>query len=435
MKKKSKLERKEHRAQVASPAKVASPSYRKWTLLTCGCSGLLLLAIALFNLLADPFGIYEIITVNGFNALKVGVNDHVRMTKTHVANRLKPRTIILGTSRTEYAINPEHPCFQEQAKPVYNLALPGGSIYEIQRYLEFAQAVAPLKTAVIGLDFMSFRANTGLSPDFSENRLNGPLHLLQEKLDLLLLLDTTVASFDVVTTQQINYKKDYYQSNGLRGITSRIGRISGWGQQGWFFNIHNQFGAGTYGAETAKEYDFFAADAREKVFTPFRNIIKFAYTHNIDLRFFISPENSVLLEVLHQNGLWKSYEEWKRLMTKALAEEAGDAKRAPFPLWDFAAYGPFNNELPPMSNPKKLAMQWYYDPSHYSLKLGDLVLDRIFGRPMTVNGAAVEGFGVLLSEENIESHLVDIQSQRRAYAETANAYMNTLQKGRSQGRR
>ncbi len=77
------------------------------------------------------------------------------------------------------------------------------------------------------------------------------------------------------------------------------------------------------------------------------------------------------------------------------------------PVWSFSGYNSITTE--PISENLKN----YIDPSHYRSEVGDLVLNRI----LEYNDEKVpDDFGVLLTPENIESHIEQVRSDREAWA-------------------
>uniref|UniRef100_UPI0030D937AE hypothetical protein n=1 Tax=Cyanothece sp. BG0011 TaxID=2082950 RepID=UPI0030D937AE len=63
---------------------------------------------------------------------------------------------------------------------------------------------------------------------------------------------------------------------------------------------------------------------------------------------------------------------------------------------------------------KRRKMQWYYESSHFSKPLGDLVLNTVFNYEDEKHFIPDE-FGVLLTSENIESHLAKIRLDQKRY--------------------
>jgi hypothetical protein len=59
-------------------------------------------------------------------------------------------------------------------------------------------------------------------------------------------------------------------------------------------------------------------------------------------------------------------------------------------------------------------MRWFYDSTHGTRALGDLVQDRIFGM-RTVDEVDAAAFGVRLRSAVIEEHLAAVRADRAVY--------------------
>ena len=116
-----------------------------------------MLVVVLMNYLIDPYSIYSAPRLDGINSNKPLLFKYLRLTKAHAIMRKQPDALILGSSRTEHGLDPEHPALINKYNS-FNLALTGASIYENLRYLQHANAVNPLKKVVLAVDFFQFNA-------------------------------------------------------------------------------------------------------------------------------------------------------------------------------------------------------------------------------------------------------------------------------------
>lgn len=124
-------------------------------------------------------------------------------------------------------------------------------------------------------------------------------------------------------------------------------------------------------------------------------IVNLCKKRGIDCQIFISPSHATHRESLRVSGVWSLFEEWHREVVKIA------------PVWSFSGYNSITTE--PISENLKN----YIDPSHYRSEVGDLVLNRI----LEYNDEKVpDDFGVLLTPENIESHIEQVRSDREAWA-------------------
>ena len=126
-----------------------------------------------------------------------------------------------------------------------------------------------------------------------------------------------------------------------------------------------------------------AADRkRAAAMASFRELLRYARTHDIELRMFISPVHARYLEWYRRVGWWPLYESWKRALVEAIdAESKAGAGRASVALWDFGGFHSISTETVPKIGDHHARMRWYRDTSHYSPDVGDMILDRILGAP------------------------------------------------------
>jgi len=122
---------------------------------------------------------------------------------------------------------------------------------------------------------------------------------------------------------------------------------------------------------------------------------------------FINPSHADELEVVDMSGHWPALEAWKRALTAMVAEYAAASGPAPVELWDFSGYDAYSREPVPMD---RHPMHWFWNTSHYTSALGELILRRIFGEDNA-------HFGVRLYPGNIEARLAEVRQQQRQYRE------------------
>ncbi|MBK6547999.1 MAG: hypothetical protein IPG15_06130 [Arcobacter sp.] len=77
----------------------------------------------------------------------------MRLVKAINVKEIKPNSIVLGTSRAEMAIDPDHEYF---IKPSYNLAMSGSTLYESKYYLKEAILQGKLKKVLLVADWRMF---------------------------------------------------------------------------------------------------------------------------------------------------------------------------------------------------------------------------------------------------------------------------------------
>jgi hypothetical protein len=85
----------------------------------------LLALVATINLLVDPYGLFRVVRIDGFNAIKSQAGQRAVVFKRQGAERMRPNTLVLGNSRAEIGFDPQSPAWPASMQPVFNLALPG----------------------------------------------------------------------------------------------------------------------------------------------------------------------------------------------------------------------------------------------------------------------------------------------------------------------
>jgi hypothetical protein len=336
--------------------------------------------IAIFNTLIDPYGVLNSPTVPSLNQKKVAKSTgNARLFKAIDVQRIKPVTIFLGTSRTERGLDPEHPVFADE-QPVYNLALPAANHYEVMRYFEHAIANQPqIEQVVIGVDFFMFNQFNRGRAGFSEYRLEKPSITFLDIFDSTFSIGAIRSSLLTIAANARSIDSESYRSNGAWINPSN---------QNVKQNLKKMLEADL--RETYQNYQL-----SDEALNNFKSILETCKQRNINVKVFISPSHATQWEAIRASGLWSTFEQWKREIVEIT------------PIWDFSGYNSVTTEA---ISPE---MQNYSDSSHYTPKVGDLVLNRLFQHD---EGVLPSDFGVGITTENIEEHLKQIRADRELWA-------------------
>ena len=117
----------------------------------------------------DPYYVFGSPNWRGFNDVRPYYEPHVLVAKPYQVRRQQPSAVALGSSRVEVGIDPRHGGWTDTN--VFNFALPSSNSYAVMLAFLHAQKVgAPLKQAVVGLDFFAYNINFPLASDLSEQR-------------------------------------------------------------------------------------------------------------------------------------------------------------------------------------------------------------------------------------------------------------------------
>ncbi len=364
-------------------------SYQRYSLYLLGLFLIQSIFFSGFNFLIDPYGIFNTPAMVGINKIKPEKRKQVRLFKAIAVARLKPQMVFLGSSRTEFGLSTSHPVLR-QFQPAYNLALPSPNMYEVRRYLEHAIANNQLQQVVLGIDFFMFNVFLANTPDFNENRLEKTEITLQDTINSIYSIDVLLAS---LVTVRHNHQKpnglDYFYPDGSRTENRDII----FGNQPMRKIMRAGLQRNTFLAKQnpARRYQL-----SQKNLNELQTIVNLCREHQINLKIFISPAHATHWESIRVGGFWPVFEQWKREIVKI------------YPIWDFSGYNSITTE--PISDD----MKNYLDSSHYTQAIGNLILNRIF---QTNQEKVPSDFGILITPENVESHIQRIQQDRAVWAE------------------
>ena len=398
------------------------------------------------TLIIDPFYRFNIVSIPTINEQRSVFAYAGRMAKAENICRVRPEQIVIGGSKGEVGIDPHNPAWgvNEISEPfgvqyppppsVYNMGLAGMPLSEMDKTLRFIARNAPLKRAVLALDFMQFnqlRENVVYKTevvDFDADRISGSCAYAFVH-DWNYLVGPQALKYSLATMvmqRDAENGGDNSLVNGILALPELLGKggteaLYWHGEQdtsaadGAYFAIlfddlgyrshfsiayHNAGGTmdgfGGYGQEEyyiekiwrpapKHSYEFGAT------FEQLDAMLRFARFHDIDLRLTTEPLHARMLMAIEDAGLQPQFEQWKRDLA-AVAAAAG------FPLWDFEAYNWVTED-----------QAYWWEPSHYKKQTGDLILDRVLRAPEDGD------FGKLLTPDNVEEWLVVQRAAARHY--------------------
>jgi hypothetical protein len=361
-----------------------------------------------FNWFMNPYGIYHSPEIDGINKRKPLFAGQLRLAKAWTIYKRKPDAIILGSSRSECGLDPNHLGWKD-AQDVYNLAISGGNMYEALRYFQHAHALKPQKKVVLGLDFRMFNIfdKAGMGGGFKESRLVvdadgniNPQFSISEKFIMLASMDVLGDSIQTFQKQNTDLP---YLPNGQVSSQVNAKQTQKLGGNHKAFRFTEKKNMNLVWFQRPHQYEFIDPNTGQSSFDDLRRLLDTAYRDNIDLRMLVSPSHARLWEALHAVGLWSKFEQWKRELVTINEQQAKKYGKQPFPLWDFSGYNSYTTENVTDN------MKWYWESSHYKEELGNIVLDSVFERKIA------DDFGVLINTKNIDKHLADIRIQQQQY--------------------
>lgn len=372
------------------------------------------LAMAVFNFLVNPFGVFPMPRIAGFNDIHNVTN--TRLYKTFAVRQRNIEGLLLGSSRVEESMNPLPEAWP--GMEVYNMAMPGCSLHEMLRNLQHAQASTPLKQVIVGLDFFMFSAFQEVVSEFSEeyfsvNEDNTPkpgTYVLRTYANVLFSADGLEKSRITLNAS----RKRALPTHEDNGMTSIVLHNTAVKDNQAIYQIFDSFENNYFRKNSFwlngpnSTYTTLKNAAGDSTYDDLRALLDFIYRNNINARLVISPVHVRMLLGLDGIGLWPAFSDWKRQLAHINEEVARQHGLPPKPLWDFALVNDHTTELLP-EDPRLPAprngLQWFWDPAHPKPSFGNLVQERIF-----VSGTE-DSIGRQLRSISVDDHL---QQQRAA---------------------
>lgn len=347
-----------------------------------------------FNWLVDPYGIWHEVRIAHLNALKPEVATHQRLHEAGLFERSAVSTLILGTSRADIGLDPQHGGL---IQPAFNFAMSSQPLSETLHVMRMAHARHPLKQVVFATDFFTY--NVTLRP---------PADAMTEDFTFATQWDPALATAIFFSSIRTVARQMTYDPNAAGDIWTSQG-LRSWSDLG-FHNLDgdrkaamlSEYGdiSGTYLPPPDRKFSF--AEKGADSVAIYQAILRFAHENQIDLRILVSPSHARQWHLVWSIGLWDTWEAWKRTLVKQNEDIAKEMKRTAFPVWDFSGFNSITAEPFPSLCDKQKRMRWYWESSHYKRETGNLVLDRIFGRNTPTLPV---DFGVAMNSANIDAHL------------------------------
>ncbi|MEP5567766.1 MAG: hypothetical protein ABJN62_08035 [Halioglobus sp.] len=288
--------------------------YRTYFLISALCTALLVIVVAAFCFLADPYDLYPSIDDN---ELDPDLFYHLRLHKPYAMESQRAEHLIVGSSRSARL----PPAFLTEGNEAsYNAALPGVTLREMRLLVEHAQAIQPLKTVVIGVDYYMFRqGHSEIAEHFEEERLRkvqptigqSLAHRFQRFEDnwrSLLSVDALINSWKTrygEAESQRSYKHDGTWEAELS--TQKSGS--------WFFSML-----------VRQKYQDFTQKTDQLDMTELNALLKFCDDHDIQTLVLISPFHASIMATVDMAGKWPQYIAWQRQVIRTSSHYANSAR-------------------------------------------------------------------------------------------------------------
>ncbi|MGD8938551.1 MAG: hypothetical protein PVJ72_04175 [Gammaproteobacteria bacterium] len=390
-------------------------------------AGLTLVFVSLANAIIDPFGVFRWMEIPGVNIHKPAINIEDSRNKLQAIGLIKPQSLVLGSSRTETGINPNSPYWLDAKLPTYNLSLVSGTMSVVNEYFLHANTIRPVKNVLLGVDLVMFKEyirDKEVSSRINAHRRNIRTSDIEANLYYLLSLDALRASVKTVLQQSTPGNQDYLY-NGQRSPLTFKNRQASLGHGKMFQTQEKKYiFQQRYTDSQRGRYVFNNSEQQSTNIKAFTNLVNACLANNTKLKIFINPVHARQQEIIYQENQWHTFETWKREMVRII-ENANEhySPAEPVQLWDFTGYNTVTMETVPGLGDTKTVMHWYWESSHYTAAVGDLILKRMYN----IDSKDVPAdFGIRLNSANIEQHLLDLRRSRENYAASNGDDVDTI---------
>lgn len=346
------------------------------------------LLTVLFVVVVDPYRLFRVVDIVGFNAVKPRPDHYQSEIKLAGARALRPAIVLMGNSRVDVGIDPDSENLRAASRSAYNLAIPGTGVGTSREQFDQLRAggAAPA-TMLLGVEFFDFllKADGVDAPDKPP-----PTGLAKHrwKVDTVFSLD---ALLDAAKTLRIQNDPDAGTMTG-RGFNPlfdylRIAREEGY--HAIFLQRAREnarsFSLAPHGIVRTRSDS--SSDWRD-----LGGLLDAAAREKTEIHLIIYPYHAQLMAMLEQTGLWPVFEQWKLRLLREVARLNAAHPQARVVLWDFSGYGALQCEAIPAKGDLVNGTRWYWESGHFKAALGERMLERVFGAAATQAGPAEFGF-------------------------------------------
>lgn len=366
-----------------------------------------LTAVALFNVVIDPWGLHGLARIDGVNTVKIRPDRAIGELKFARALRHAPDALILGNSRADIGIDPTHGSVLALARRSFNLAEPGARLTAQVHQLEALLAAGHRPhLLLVGLELFDL---LNAEPLRRTQWLPRDDLWAQQRATRLQSVITLSALGDSLLT--LRAQRDRYaatlRDDGFNPLRDYDGMAAHEGYAPLFrqraAENARRIGAHRWPSRLDATADFIAL----------RRLLELADQHDMRVECFTYPYHAHILGTLHRAGLMAEVAAWKQALADTI--HAAATQGAEVRLWDFVAVTPETAEAVPPPGDRRSVTRWYWEGGHFKAALGHRMLERMLGTGGT------EDFGHLLPPEAVATDTLarDIEALLTARADLA----------------
>lgn len=353
-------------------------STRKYLLCLVATTFLVLAVAAAFNWVMNPYNVFDPPVLKGVNDRQPFLHSQERFYKACAVIRQQPQTVILGSSRADIGLSPQHPGWTQQ--PVYNLSVAGAPLEVLAKYFEHAVAVAPVKNALIMLDYASRETPPGFQPVVRDRWLDQFEDGARDS-QAATRLHLALLSWAVTST---GFKTLF--TNGCDNVQLPDGQLDNqdcWRRlqekhrddPGWSWEANFSLGLIPFSGRLSVG----------RQWEHLQHIFDLAAQHGVEVTYVISPTHDLLWQRCIEEENMDTVLAWRSELLQQ-AHEGAQRLGRPMPvIWDFALAE--SARMSPATLMKEMksrpdnTLPLYLEYSHFTKRLGDRLLDRVLLDP------------------------------------------------------
>lgn len=285
--------------------------------------------LAGFVALQDPYAFFGSARLAGFNQHKYEMSEFGRIAKLREVGRVRPEALILGDSQAEGGLRASS-VEALTGQRTYNLGFLGARIEETEVAFRHALDVAPVRTAILALDYVAFRGGVERADQLRERANRVIMQELRDFADLTLSMRALAAAGRGWLFNALNVPPSH-DAQGNWAVHENI-------------PINRQ-------AEPVVD-----EPPTDSAYRAFDEICLLASKHHVDLRMFVTPVHKSFGLDMAARAVW----------LKRVREIAA---RHGLSVTDEGADPAFNADD---GN--------FFDRGHFTASAGDVFLRRLFGK-------------------------------------------------------
>jgi hypothetical protein len=383
---------------------------RSYILKTLGCAFAAVLALVLFELSVDAFGLFRTRLVAGTrfpHDLRMTTSGDRVIKAIEITRRKEPLDILFaGSSRTAFAFDPRSALLRDMH--TYNAGLNGSHSYETGLIVRYAIDYVPkIRRIVWNIDFEEFFRPLSLEADFAQSGFAGVPPALGHTRHLL-SYEALRKSLDAAVLSAA--RGGFFPHIDVDGfyVHERSDATKGPRDYPLMPRLRNFFPAYVF---SGRERYVELLDAR---LADLDATLAYAKSRGVDVDIVLMPVHATRLEVYRLGGFMPLIESWKQTLAHSLAAAAELPGSGTIRAFDFSPITPLSLEdFPPPGSGKRT--RFFLETLHPGPLVGDMIVARLLSRVPPVE---MPGFGVPLEEAVAPGQIAEERARLRMWEES-----------------